>query len=249
MATAKKLISAEKAFVRSKPYGDKNMFNNENGQPWCAYFQKYNFSKCGMGNWIDTCPNPAYCPNLESWAKKNGRWTLHGKAGDMVLFDWNSNKSPDHVGMVIKRNSNGSYTTVEGNTSNASNGNGGCVQVRVREARWILGFIRPPYTLDTTERKVDKKSKSTSSVKKYSGSFPSLAKHSDGRYLGMGDKGTEVKKLQKFLNWYLGYGLKVDGQFGAMTRRAVIEWQKTQKFTNTGLFGETSLARAKRVAK
>lgn len=241
--TANQLIKMEKSYVRSKPYGDLNIFNNRNGQPWCAYFQIYNFKKAG-NNFLESCPNPAYCPNLESWAKKHGLWKLSGKPGDLVLFDWNSNKSPDHVGMVIKKNSNGTYTTVEGNTSNASNGNGGCVQIRVRETRWILGFIRPPYSSAVVKKTVKKSTK-----KAYSGQFPKLKKHHDGTYLGHGDSGAEIKKLQKFLNWYLGYDLKVDGNFGAMTRRAVIAWQKSQKIRETGLFGTTSLKIAKSVKK
>ena len=67
--------------------------------------------------------------------------------------------------------------------------------------------------------------------------------------MGLGDRGSEVKKLQKFLNWYLGHGLKVDGDFGAMTRRAVLEWQESQKLEKTGLFGKTSLGIAKKVTK
>lgn len=248
--TANKVLKIEKSYVRSKPYGDRNTFNSKNGQPWCAFFQDYCFRKAGW-DFMKSCPNPAYCPNIETWAKKKGYWKLSGKAGDLVLFDWNSNKSPDHVGMVIKKNSNGTYTTVEGNTSNVSNGNGGCVQIRVREARWILGFVRPPYKgkskstkkdTTTTKKKSNKKTYKQTYPKR---DYPTLKKHSDGLYLGEGDSGSDVKRLQKFLNWYLGYGLKVDGQFGAMTRRAVIAWQKKCGFTNTGLFGETSLKTAK----
>ena len=68
-------------------------------------------------------------------------------------------------------------------------------------------------------------------------------------YLGVGDSSGDVKRLQKFLNWYLGYGLKVDGNFGAMTRRAVKEWQKSRGIQETGLFGEVSLKEAKKVKK
>ena len=240
--TANKVLKIEKSFVRAKPYGDINIFNHKNGEYWCADFQIYCLTKAGK-NYLDSCSNPAYCPNIETWAKKKGYWRLTGKPGDLVLFDWNSNKSPDHVGMVIKKNSNGSYTTVEGNTSNASNGNGGCVQIRVREARWILGFVHLPYS---TEPKSVKK---VSTKKVYSGKLPVLKKHSDGVYLGHSDSGKEVKNLQKFLNWYLGYGLKEDGKFGDLTRRGVIAWQKSQKLRETGLFGETSLKLAKSVKK
>lgn len=248
MATASKVLAYERKFVRTAPYGDSNIFNKHNGQPWCGSFQKYCFTKMGMGDWIGSCSNPDYCPTLESWAKSNDTWKLRGESGDLVLFDWNGNKAPDHVGIVLRRNANGSYTTIEGNTSNASNGNGGCVQIRVREARWVLGFIRPPYSRTASIKKTATVAKAKSG-KTYSGTFPKLIKHTDGTYLTLGDSGSGVKSLQKFLNWYLGYDLKVDGKFGELTRRGVKAWQKSQGISQTGDFGEVSLSHAKLATK
>ena len=240
--TAKNLIKIQKSYVRSKPYGDKNIFNHNNGAYWCSYYEIFTHEEAGS-NWMSAISNPAYVPNVMAYMKAHGRFTLHGKPGDLVFFDWNENRVPDHIGTLIKKNSDGTYTTVEGNTSNASNGNGGCVQIRIRRAEYILGFGRPPY------KSVKSNKPKTSTKKTYSGVFPKLKKHGKDLYLGLGDKGSDVKKLQKFLNWYLGHGLKVDGDFGAMTRRAVLEWQESQKLEKTGLFGKTSLGIAKKVTK
>lgn len=82
--------------------------------------------------------------------------------------------------------------------------------------------------------------------KKYSGTFPTLPKKG---HLTKGDKGTQVKNLQKFLNWYGNYGLKVDGIIGEKTISAVKKFQKAEKLSADGLFGAKSLTKAKAVKK
>lgn len=187
------------------------------------------------------CSNKAYCPTIWNWGKKKGY--AHGsgskaKLGDLVLFDWQKDGVCDHIGFVIKDNGNGTVTTVEGNTSNTNNGNGGCVQIRTRSKTIIKGFVRLPYA--------KAKKKKASAKKKYSGTFPKLPKKG---YLGKGDKGSEVKKLQRFLNWYGNYKLAIDGSFGNLTLKAVKSFQKKTKLTVDGFFGKKSLAKAKSIKK
>ena len=50
-----------------------------------------------------------------------------------------------HIGIVEKVNDNGTYTTIEGNTSLSSNDNGGAVMRRTRGKSVIRGFARPSY--------------------------------------------------------------------------------------------------------
>src|SRR4051795_8266445 len=75
--------------------------------------------------------------------KNAGRWHygLGGiRAGDVVFFDWSGGGSIsgiDHVGLVEAVHSNGSITTLEGNTSNI-------FARRVRRA-CIVGYGRPAY--------------------------------------------------------------------------------------------------------
>ena len=64
-------------------------------------------------------------------------------------------------------------------------------------------------------------------------------------YIKMGDSGSEVKKLQSFLNWAINSGLVVDGIFGEHTDTAVRAFQTKCKITVDGLFGATSLEKAK----
>lgn len=64
-------------------------------------------------------------------------------------------------------------------------------------------------------------------------------------YIKMGDSGTEVKKLQSFLNWAMNSGLVVDGSFGEKTDTAVRAFQTKCKISVDGCFGADSLAQAK----
>lgn len=82
--------------------------------------------------------------------------------------------------------------------------------------------------------------------KAYSGTFPTIK---SGTWLGKGNKGEQVKRLQNFLNWYGKYKLVVDGIFGTKTEAAVRAYQKAEGLTIDGQFGVKSLAKAKIVKK
>lgn len=86
----------------------------------------------------------------------------------------------------------------------------------------------------------------TSTGKKYTGTFPKLPKRG---YFKRGDTGTQVKYLQRFLNWYGGYGLAVDGDLGPKTETAVGKFQSATGLVVDKKFGAKSLAKAKTVKK
>lgn len=87
---------------------------------------------------------------------------------------------------------------------------------------------------------------SSSNGSKYTGSFPVLPERG---YFKIGDTGTQVKRLQRFLNWYLDFSLDVDGSYGDKTFAAVKKFQKKCSLTIDGSFGKASLAKAKTVKK
>lgn len=68
-------------------------------------------------------------------------------------------------------------------------------------------------------------------------------------YFAKGDKGEDVKKLQQALNWATSGAivkpLKVDGEVGPLTIRAVSFMQEIQHLTIDGQFGRVCLARIK----
>lgn len=107
--------------------------------PWCAAFVSAAYFKA-------TGKKPAWgsaaVASIRAWGQKNsGRWIgpeglKSGKVqkGDIVIFE--NNRS--HMGIVTKVNSDGSFETIEGNSSNA-------VKARKYSASEssLTGFVRP----------------------------------------------------------------------------------------------------------
>ena len=92
----------------------------------------------------------------------------------------------------------------------------------------VVGFIYPPVTF--------------SSKTNYSGSYPTLPIRG---YFQKGDKGANVKLLQKLLNWLNGCNLSVDGIIGNKTVQQIKNFQASVGITIDGKFGRQSLAKAK----
>ncbi|MBO4453272.1 MAG: N-acetylmuramoyl-L-alanine amidase [Clostridia bacterium] len=81
------------------------------------------------------------------------------------------------------------------------------------------------------------------SLNVYCGKLPEIPK---GTSLKKGDKGEKVALLQAFLNRYGGYGLVLDGSFGAKTEKALMDFQASEGLSADGRFGQRSLAAAER---
>lgn len=230
----------------------------------------------------------ASCPAMGSAAKKAKQivpWA-NKKIGDVIEFDFNHNGTPDHTGILVKINSDGSITTIEGNTSLKSDDNGGCVMLRTRYKKDIPYFVRPKYNDKVTAQMIigtaysqlgiKEKPRNSNNVKyntwfyghavrgndyawcmtfvewlfahaltpiakpnrKYSGSLPAPT-------IKKGDKGANVKKLQKFLTWY---GIKTDddGNYGYNTKISVIIYQLSEGLMPDGVFGKKSYIKGRK---
>lgn len=64
-----------------------------------------------------------------------------------------------------------------------------------------------------------------------------------------GNKGTDVKHVQKFLNWCIKAGLKIDGYCGSKTTAAIKKYQKQYKLKVDGVFGSQSKKKAQSIIK
>jgi peptidoglycan hydrolase-like protein with peptidoglycan-binding domain len=108
-------------------------------EAWCADFVSWVNTQAGNPM------NDPYCPSLESKMIKAGQWKgqQNPKPGDLVFFDWNGDRNPDHVGIVKSVNSNGTFTTIEGNTGTGQAGGEEGVHERTRTLGTILGFANP----------------------------------------------------------------------------------------------------------
>lgn len=63
--------------------------------------------------------------------------------------------------------------------------------------------------------------------------------------LRKGSSGTQVKNLQKDLNYVMKSGLAVDGEFGAKTETALKTFQKKYALVVDGIYGEKSMLKMK----
>ncbi|CAB4223148.1 CHAP domain containing protein [uncultured Caudovirales phage] len=121
-------------------------YTGANGKPWC-------------GSFLDWCAHVAKLPVKPPsvvgtiWGseqfKKLGRWHVTPKVGDFVFFDFIDDKKNviQHVGLVV-RIGKSNIRTVEGNTSDANQSNGGAVMLKTRkmgEGSFIVGYGRPEY--------------------------------------------------------------------------------------------------------
>ena len=153
------------------------------------------------------------------------------RKGDIIIFMWTKG-SRDHIGAVRAdgcfANSKGvvCIETIEGNTS------GGIVAKRTREKKYIYAVYRPPWK--------------TGKEMPYTGTFPTLPARG---WFQKGDEGSEVRNLQRLLNWAVDYDLNVDGQLGPQTIRAILAFQGAYDLTQDGGFGKQCLKKAKKIKK
>jgi CHAP domain-containing protein len=129
------------------PYG---AWYGANGQPWCAMFVTWSYELGAQDIGKDSLAfvrgsRYAYVPYLlgDSNANRYGLApTLDPIPGDCVCFNWDGGEF-DHVGIFEGWLSGDGFSTVEGNTSTASDANGGQV---MRRTRYVSGqgtqFVR-----------------------------------------------------------------------------------------------------------
>ena len=204
---------------------------------WCFY-KAYGVSSAKAllgGNFDD------YTVNSKALYVAKGAYIKRGegipKKGDQIFF--NNGTRVCHTGIVYDVDKTYVYT-VEGNTSVGSTvvANGGGVSKKkyaLNNSR-IDGYGRPPYKTESIAKKLKKSA--------YKEAFPVVPPT-----IKMKSTGEQVRRLQKFLNWYGDYGLTVDGDCGEKTTKAIKMFQKAEKLTVDGEFGPKSLAAAKTIKK
>lgn len=233
--------SNKKLESKTKNNGDANYtkygkWYGLNPAYWCAmfvswcFYKAYNDKDCEL-----VYGKSASCEVIRQHFIKHKRYyTTNPKMGDLIFFKGSRHGGANHIGIVTKV-SKGIVYTVEGNTSSDKGvvDNGGAVNNKAYKVGYskILGYGRPNYY---HEKKV------------YTGTFPTLPAR---KYFKKGDKGTNVKYLQNFLNWY-GYNVKADGVYGDNTYNAVLKFKKSVGLkANDGNFGKGCLKKAKKVKK
>lgn len=193
----------------------------DNGVAWCAIFVTYIFAHAGY-DWRPLTSGFAYTPTLEKTLRKNGfRRVANSNAqpGDIVFFDFpDSVYRIQHVGIVEGNDPihGRQLTTIEGNTSQRSDDNGGEVQRRYRPYGHVASILRPPYAVPAPKPVLTRTLKLTK---------PRMF-------------GRDVLALRKLL------GLKPWPFFDLAAAKALKKWQKVHGLEDDGQFGPDCCAKA-----
>lgn len=160
--TAQRLLELARADigVKESPAGSDNVKYNTayygrtvsgGAYPWCAVFVWWLFREAGAPELYYGGGKTAYCPTLLSYHKGLGQG-VHGnyQPGDIIFFNFSGRTGAAHVG-VCERWDGSRITTIDGNTGDGSEANGGAVLRRTRDKRYIVGAYRPAYAEGGTE--------------------------------------------------------------------------------------------------
>ena len=196
---------------------------NKNGYAWCDVFVDWCFFKAfgkteGQMVECQTGDLGAACPYSAGYYKAQGRYDKNPRYGDQIFFQQNGELV--HTGLVVEVTST-TVTTVEGNTSNMV-----AKRTYNRSDSYIAGYGHPKYD-DTTASVTPSTSASSPTTNPKYGEEMSIKMH----VLKSGSSGAEVKTVQRILYARGIYGadnkpIKVDGDYGANTKAAVIKLQK-----------------------
>lgn len=229
--TAKDIINKALSYLGTKenpPYSNNVVFNTDyyghevysSAYAWCVTYVWDIFRMCGASDLFYDGGKTAGCCQVLDWGRRRGLEVskYEGKYGDLVLFDWDNTgyDDADHIGFIINKNSDGTYTTVEGNTSAGNDSDGGEVMKRLRYTSTIRAILRPKYTSDVP---------SGSDSIPYN-RFPTVQRGSTNE--------TWVKIAQA------GVGLMftdADGGFGDKTNHWVCDFQRKHGLTADGIVG------------
>jgi hypothetical protein len=123
-----------------------------NHQPWCAMAVSKIFHEAGLIKAVAPKTKAKGFASCDEWLKylaANGQLVPIGQAkrGDIVFFQFDDDKQPDHVGIVRYHNTRLKYMKVwEGNTSadaKGSQSNGDGFYIKKRKYPLIMAVARP----------------------------------------------------------------------------------------------------------
>lgn len=191
------------------------------GDPYCSAFVTWLFHKGDDSNLWYGGRKVVYVPSAESWCRANlAEIPMYlSMPMDVITFDWNNNRTPDHIGFVRGRKSDLEVNTIEGNTS------GGIVACKTRPHKYVSGIFRPHFNTGkwtTTKALVIDGQFDYNSI-----ACLQLALRRGGYYKGkinaVLDKDT-VKALQRKASDGSGLKIAADGSWGMKTSKAIQKW-------------------------
>lgn len=106
---------------------------------WCDMFVSWCLKHAGIKEGYG-----AYVPDTMDWYKQRNRWTDIPSPGSLIFYDWNNDRTPDHIG-IVESIADGLVNTIEGNTTGPGGGTGVYRKQR-HEGSSILGYAIPMFT-------------------------------------------------------------------------------------------------------
>ena len=145
IATARDEVGTPEGSARADSYGAAvHLYDSTHNYAWCAVFVSWvmertgasGFRSASVGDWIAMAGANSFGLSIAETPQ----------AGDLVAFDWDGNGDfayPNrHIGFVASIRSDGRFTTIEGNTSLPSGGDGVAKRARSTADDYSTLFIR-----------------------------------------------------------------------------------------------------------
>lgn len=222
-------------------------------QPYCDAFVYWLFNANGCSSLLPwTGTQKTYAPSSMKWCQANLAQIppYLVMPCDIVYYDWQPNKTPDHVGIVEKRLGVASIHAIEGNTTTKKNGKTVKGVVARKERRGGIQAIFRPHFKPATMPKKEKLDvdgdfgyKSIYMLQVALGITPdailgkgtvkALQKKAGASQDGAWGKGT-TKAVQKLV------GVKQDGQWGKDSTIALQKWINKVCFPNQSSGGQST---------
>lgn len=128
-----------------------------NGQKWCAIFVSWVYWTAGslinIAKVTGFMENKGFhhCESAYQYWKRTNKLTTDPRPGDIILYDWEKGKPEetpqeklsDHVGIFVKwiDIKLGTFEAIEGNTASGNDSDGGEVEHRKRNVKFIKAFV------------------------------------------------------------------------------------------------------------
>ena len=235
-AEVDKVIAQAKAWLGINEYENRfveivNVYNEIPGArgpalasyPWCAIYISAVFWKAIKESRFAEMA----CDAMIQKFQELGLYSASGypEVGDVIFYDWDSNGTSDHVGIITEVADNG-YTVIEGNKSDA---------VGYRRIAISYPYIKGYGFASRLDEEKPTESAPSSTVGQQmadkivaSRRWPTLQLYSKGEW---------VTVLQAMLNAENKAGLEVDGEFGVFTYSAVNKFQNKCGLERDGIVG------------
>lgn len=176
------------------------------GAAWCDAYVTYIFNEAGNASLFCDGKKQTYCPStIKILQKELAQIPLYlAMPSDVILFDWDRNGVPNHIGFVRSKVSTSTINTIEGNTSNK-------VMYKTRPSKYVCGIFRPHFK-PPTAIKIGKIAEDSEMGFQTIGNLQKVLGLTVDGILGK----TTVKKIQAFCG-----GILQDGSWGPATSKAL----------------------------